>query len=186
MVRWHGRDLISFSAGRNPWLQGWLFMAKTGSRKDAKHGSNQPYPSLGVPGGGQWWLWCVPQRSTEYVAVRSGEGQCFFIGRRHWWTKCQLGNGLEGWLPPLRFCVPRRLLKEPFEKLCVKWHQCAGIALPPSPFLGLALLGASLSPTCVSLESGSVQPSEKAGWWLTFCIKNTSFSNHYLLWDHFH
>ena len=135
-------------------------MVKTGSRKDAR--SNHPYPSLGVPGGGQWWLWCVPQCTAEYTAVRSGEGQRFFIGRRYWWTKCQLGNGPEGRLPPPCFCVPRCLFKEPFEKLCVEWHQCAGIALTPSPFLGLALLGASLSPACASLESGSVRPTEKA------------------------
>lgn len=91
-------------------------------------------------------------------------GTALFHRQKMLWTKCQLGNGSEGWLPPPRFCVPCRLFKEPFEKLCVEWHQCAGIALSPSPFLGLALLGASLSPACASLESGSVQPTEKADW----------------------
>lgn len=54
MVHKHRRDLTAFSAVRNPWLGGWLFMVKTGSRKDAECGSNCPYPSLGVPGGAQW------------------------------------------------------------------------------------------------------------------------------------
>jgi len=57
-----------------------------------------------------------------------------------------------------------RLFKEPFGKRCVELHQCADTALPPSPFLGSVLLGASLGPTCASLESGSVQPTEKADW----------------------
>lgn len=64
MVRWHRRDLISFSPARNPWSGGWLFMVKTGPRKDAEHGSNHPYPSLGVPEGSQWRLWCEEWRGT--------------------------------------------------------------------------------------------------------------------------
>lgn len=140
-------DPIFFTAVRNSWSRGCFFVVSSGFRNDAERGSEHPYPSLAVPEGGWWLLRCAPQ--------------CFFLGRRYWWTNCQPGRSgvLSG---------------------------TSMLAWPPFPFLGLALLVASLRSTHVSLESGSVQPTEKADWWLTFCIKNTSYSSHYLLWNHFH
>lgn len=48
-------------------------MVKTGSRKYAEHGWNCPYPSLGVPGGGQGWLGCALQLLWEQSTFPSAE-----------------------------------------------------------------------------------------------------------------